>query len=414
MFCFKCGKEIADDSSFCPFCGAPQNRNIKETIKEPVKKETKKEDILQESTVVKENTKTPKGLIIGIIAGVVVIGIIIACVFIFNGNSVKVLKGQEVEFEGYNGYGSAYVIEDQLSINIGTALQDKYEKLQEQFNKTCSLNSMLSDKCVKIEAQALAMESAIYSLDYELLPEEGKSLDELSNGDTVTLTVTFDEEKAKAADIKFKNTTRKYKVSGLENLKEIDILQYAEAEWASNGGSFYLNVKAKEGSPIDSIPCTASDPDENGDVIITVDGRKLASQYGYTVSEANKTKKIHVGQKPQTLDYLTDDNRSKIEQLAISVLSEVYASKCGYNLYSEKVDQTELIIVPSPSDITNLQVSNGRIRASFNVSTDKGNTYKKSITFDAYIDQDGSFKYTEIETSNLSCAIKRGEWPEYE
>lgn len=420
MFCYNCGKEIEDDSLYCPFCGIPQNKPIKETKKEPVKKETKpkkeepKQEASQEPTITKEPSKSPKGLIIGILAAVVIIGVIITCVFVFNGSSVKVLQGKEVEFEGYNGYGNAYVVEDAISINIGEALQDDYQKLQEQYNKTCSLNSLLTEKCVKIEAQALAMESTIYSLDYDLTTKDGKPIDELSNGDTVTLTITYDEEQAELAGIKFKNTTRDYKVSGLENLKEIDVLQYVEAEWASSGGSFYLDIKAKEGSPIESIPCTASDPDENGDVTITIDGRKLASEYGYTVSELNKTKKIHVGQKPQTIDYLTDDNRSKIEELAIKVLSKVYASKCGYNLYSEYVDQTELIIVPSPSDITNLQVNNGRIRASFNVSTDKGNTYKKSIAFDAYIDQDGAFKYAEIETSNLSCAIKGGEWPEYE
>lgn len=56
MFCKKCGKEIADNSEFCQFCGTKQNEDVNNTINN-----------IQENQVKPQQDKKPNGCLTTII-----------------------------------------------------------------------------------------------------------------------------------------------------------------------------------------------------------------------------------------------------------------------------------------------------------------------------------------------------------
>ena len=79
MFCNKCGKEIPDDSIFCPFCGESTGKSEKPTprAEDEVVKEVEKEvpmvkEEIKEAPVEKVVTKVPLGVNISIILAPVI------------------------------------------------------------------------------------------------------------------------------------------------------------------------------------------------------------------------------------------------------------------------------------------------------------------------------------------------------
>ena len=83
MFCKKCGKEIADGSSFCPFCGkSTGNDKVQDEFNEMVKKEEEKANkVCNFVYTVRAIMLLIGGLMLGYeVAGV--IGVIVAVVII--------------------------------------------------------------------------------------------------------------------------------------------------------------------------------------------------------------------------------------------------------------------------------------------------------------------------------------------
>lgn len=427
MFCFNCGKEIEDGSVFCPFCGTKlvqdeqKATKQKTTVEKPKKKEEpkvakeepKQKEIKEEPIVnTTETKKTPIGLIFGLV-GVVIVGIVVACIFLLGGKSLKVLEAVELSFDGYNGYGNAYIYIDEEKNDSFALLQEELNELKEEYQNTCALTNSSSDKCQDLIDKVYHAESALETVDYVILNGDGKSSGEFSNGDTVTIKVEYDKDAFKKAGYKLSSTTKKFKVSGLEELKEADLLSFVEAEWKASGGEFYLAPKITEGCPIEDVPCIISDPDDNGDVTISIDDTELAREYGYKAKGIEDTKTVHVGDTPQVIKNLNADNRYQVTELVLNVINDVYISKCGSTLYSDKGE--ELIDNPNDSNITSLSVNNGTIRVVFSIGTSFGNKYRKSISFEGYIDSNGEYQCaTDFDYDSLSCAVRYGEWPEYD
>lgn len=48
MFCAKCGREIENDSKFCPYCGANTNINLEKNIVDSVQEQRKRKYLRRE------------------------------------------------------------------------------------------------------------------------------------------------------------------------------------------------------------------------------------------------------------------------------------------------------------------------------------------------------------------------------
>lgn len=427
MFCIKCGKQIDDDSTFCPFCGAPVEKETPKpktkakapkpkTEPAPAKPKTKKAEPIKEEPVI-ENTQpinynnpkpnSKKGLIIGIISAAVVILGVLGYFFFFSGTAISVLGDIEYEIEGYNGYGH-------LSLNDGNSafgyiVEHELDNL-ENAALTCAFQNQSNGGCQNILQRYNYLEAAINSLEDNYEVTDNKSLSELSNGDKVTIVVTYNKEAFKRAGYKLKDTKKTITIQGLPEPQEIDVSQYMDFKWVNEGDSFSLKSDVKEGCPVSEIPCEISDPDSDGNVTVTVDANELGSD-GYKPSKPTFT--VNVGPAPKVLNKLTDENKEAVYELATFVLNDTFANKCGSNVYLK--GGAETLIYSQPDDITSLSVSNGRVKATFKVATENGSQFTKSIAFDAYIDQDGNYVCsTEFDIENLGCSIVNGQWLEYE
>lgn len=408
MYCQNCGKQIADNSTFCPYCGTNQKTTTKVT---PTKQETPKKDTPYTKPTYPQNPKKPLpiAIIVGAIA-IAIAAIVTVSFLLINSGSIKILDNIELKFEGYNNYGTFEITEKEGG-DLYDSMQGILETYEENLLKTCSAG-LDSKQCLKETQKALYLEQALYSLDYSYTISNDKPSDELSNGDTVTITLEYDEELFKQAGIKLSGTTKKFKVSGLKDPETIDLLPYIDAEWASSGGDFYLSPKISSESPLEDIPCEITEPDESGNATITINDKELA-RYGYIQKGENATKTINVGRKPQRIDYIDDSNRSDIINLVMDVLRDVHIGKCGWNLYTNKGE--ELILGLQESDITSLSASYGTIYVTININTDKNNTYRKSISFDAYIDQNGEYICaTQFDTDSLGCGTIGKTWPDHD
>ncbi len=115
MFCNKCGAQIPDNSKFCPKCGA----QIIPTASESAKVE-KAADPISGSAPQNGGKGTPKTPpekkkrkiwipVVIIIAVVAVVLIVLAATGVFSRKTVKLNNYLSVEFNGYDGYGTARV-----------------------------------------------------------------------------------------------------------------------------------------------------------------------------------------------------------------------------------------------------------------------------------------------------------------
>lgn len=415
MYCYNCGKQIEDDSAFCPFCGTAL-KQIETNNVEPIKKEeTKQAPIVTPQVQVQTQTvQAPKpvkkpisgktlGLIFGIL-GVMVVVVAVVLMFVLGPKSIDVFDNGVLSIYGYNGYGEVDFEVDDSNVSI-QELKEAQESTMNEYYNVCFFGLEKSKECMKLAEEIYNFETALSSIDITVDYGE-KEAGTLSNGDSVTIKIDYDKDAFKKIGYKISKTSKKFKIENLPEPEEIDILSYVDVVWQESGDEFFLVARPKDNCPIDTIPCEI-ESDDNGDATITIDEISLGRDYGYKVSEENKTKTVHVGHAPSRIDHISDSNRDELEDLAYDVLEDIYVSKCGWNLYGSKV---ELI---RSFELTDLYMNSGSIRADFNVSTDANKTYKKSIRFDAYIDSEGEYQCaTEYDKESLGCSIAYGVWPE--
>lgn len=429
MFCPNCGKQIDDDSLFCEFCGTKITSEVSNNVK-PIAQETtapKPEEVknVNQTQEIKPQPqpqinptrkKMPAYAIALICIGSAILTFgIVACIFVFSGTSIKMLEDDSFYSSGYNGYGS---LEANFEDYFLSKVEDEYEILEAEYGSTCSLiNILSSNKCSKLSNKITFLKMGDESIKVYYETNNDKPLDKLSNGDTVTVTIDYNKEYFRKAGYRLSSVKKKYKIEGLPEPQVIDVLSNVNLEWKSDGYSFYLEVEPSEGCPVDIVPCEITEPDENGDVVVTIDLYELSEKYGYVVSEDNLSKTFHVGSTPERIDYISDSNRSKVKKLAVSVLYDNYVGKCSDDLYGGN-NGKEKIIFPTVDDITSISAYNGTVNVTFTISTEKGNKYRKSIQFEAYIDSNGdaqcATEYDEEEIESHGCSVSYGTWPEHE
>ena len=261
MYCKYCGRQIADDSKFCEFCGnlvqhrEMPEKDLGEPIRLDVEEQAPEPESVPEETVVfrpqpkeeapeerppvptpaKKKKKLGCGAIAGIVSGsVALIGLIVLIVVLSLRPTVRdVDVTQFINFKvsGYNGYGTATCEIDWSGLE--TAALGDYP---------VGTDSKSKKKQADYREQIAILKSAV-KLEFE-------KKENLSVGDTLQAKVTVDEKATEPLHINFsKARTKDYtiKEKDLNGSSAFDpITEFLDVKFDGLSGSATAAVVAKE------------------------------------------------------------------------------------------------------------------------------------------------------------------------
>ncbi|MEE3467624.1 MAG: zinc ribbon domain-containing protein [Eubacterium sp.] len=192
-------------------------------------------------TVMKKGLSKP--VLFGVIGGgvfLVAAAVTLVIVFLIIGNSktYNLKDYTEVTFEGVDGSGKATAkLKEDLSLQIAEGLGLDVEKMKQ--NDGRGLDEIL-DFAGSNFSDIMNIYYAISSIKLTLDKE-----DNLKNGDTVTVTYTFDQEKAKEVKAEFVADPLVVTVSGLEEVKEVDPFEGLEVSFEGTAPNAYVSYNYK-------------------------------------------------------------------------------------------------------------------------------------------------------------------------
>ena len=197
-----------------------------------------------------------------------------------------------VSYTGYNGNGTAHVDFDFSAFEYNTMAG---VKLKDQFEKFTGMT---------------AVEMTItYAAD---------KAEKLSNGDTITVTVSVDEQLAKKHGFSFKGMEKKFKVEGLTDPIMVDPFAEGTLDIVIEGtapfASLYLNYTGDRSAPAAYITYKADKTYnlKNGDVVtVTAEMNERYAQQGYLLTADSMTVTVE-GLK----SYITDVSALRAEDIA--------------------------------------------------------------------------------------------------
>lgn len=180
-----------------------------------------------------------------------------------------------IEYDGYDGYGTADVIFD-------------WDALEKKFAEIYGKKDI--DE-VKALSNALSLSTLEDSIRYDL-----DKYDSLSNGDKITLTWSYDNELADKYKIEFEGDKKTFTVSDLKEVEEID--PFKDLEVTFSGTSPYASVSweiTSKDEIYDYISFDASKDDNLADgetITITLDtydnDEYFLSEFGCKFSQTSK------------------------------------------------------------------------------------------------------------------------------
>lgn len=234
--CVNCGKEIADDVVFCPFCGQKQD------------KVERNEEIQPETT--KKGSNFVK---IGIAAAVIVLIAIAAVVFVQRTMPVTINLEDyfEITIDGYDGFGTADVSFDDSGFtdDVIAALEKKNDVDDEDVDDE--------------EAFAYDLLTKIFSAwQYTLTPKE-----QLSNGDEVVLSFTCNNEDIKEYKIQFKGADIKKTVKDLPEITSFDPFEGLQVTYSGTQPRGRVEINQPDNSYGITYIAEPEDGLSNGDTV---------------------------------------------------------------------------------------------------------------------------------------------------
>lgn len=235
-YCSKCGNQMNDDVQFCPACGTPV-AGAKPAAPQAAAKPAK--------------SGKGKGKLIGI--GIVAIIVIVAVVALAGKLGAKKLDMKDyvtVSFNGYNTVGTAYYDFDRVGLQL-----DAVNLISPEANEMSVLNNLLNDVSIRLSVT-----------------------EDLSNGDTIDVTISHNAERLKKIGLKLTNTEFKVKVKDLEKLTKLDAFEDVELQTNgiapsmsvyvdsvnTSGLSLYYNVEPSNGLDIgDKVTVTVGNDEKS-------------------------------------------------------------------------------------------------------------------------------------------------------
>ena len=249
MFCGKCGMKIEDENSkVCPNCGSPLANVPSSKAK---------------------NFKKIIPITVGIVC-VLIIAIVAIAVVLTQPVTIDLDRLVEIHFTGYNTVGTA------------TASID-YENYDQQLSAA-----------LKVEPEEL-YSSSEYSACTSAFQLSLDKASNLSNGDEVTVSITYDNESIKDYKVQFSGESISFTVEGLDELEEVDPYEGLEVTFGGISPDGYVDYVYAGTSPYVSENSFIVDKDsnlKNGDTItisIEAYNEQIAAQSGYRLTETSKT-----------------------------------------------------------------------------------------------------------------------------
>lgn len=300
MICPKCKNTIEDDSRICRFCGfqfmAPQGGQQPGMQQAPQRGQMPGalQKILTSFKVFFEKLIADKkklAAVIGGIAAIFILLIVIIVLVVTHKTKIDLQDYTEVEFSGYDGYGTA-------SVNLD------YDKLMEDFAdeadiKESNLNEQLSDLSSLSDLAGLIQGSSNsdYTKMLQVFSEMSCELDsssELKNGDTVTVSYTFDNELANELGIELIGDELEQEVSGLDAIKEIN--PFDDVTLSFSGTSPQATASLTYSSSDDMLSEYDFEVEPSSDlaigdtvkVTVSYDEEALLQEYGCKLTETEK------------------------------------------------------------------------------------------------------------------------------
>ncbi len=202
-YCGHCGSLIPLDSLFCPECGEKQSTVPVRTATQQSRGQQKKP--AQPKPLVPQKVLTPEQLqaqrrrmkYMGIgLAGIVVLCLVVSILSAVIKPTANLNKYIQVEFEGYDTIGEATLVfdEDQFVKDHGKKLADhltQMDKSQSSRQAGALFGSLIKDTGVEWEP-----EDAARRFLYECVSSQLDNSNQLSNGDVVTCLWECDEDTA--------------------------------------------------------------------------------------------------------------------------------------------------------------------------------------------------------------------------
>lgn len=193
----------------------------------------------------------------GIAGAVLVIIIAVIAVIALQPKKINLEDYVEITCSGYNGYAVAKAALDRDGI-YKAILEANGEKIDyDDIDSFESFGSALSKE--------LALEKCVDKISLNLNSENG-----LSNGDTVTVEITYDNEAAKKQKVKFTGSTVSLKVEGLKDTVKIDPFEGLEVSFSGTSPNGKLEYTYNGENPnISRYSFTASQMYnlKNGDIV---------------------------------------------------------------------------------------------------------------------------------------------------
>ena len=235
---------------------------------------------------VPQKQKNKKGIIIA--GGAVLLVILILVLILVNGKkTINLEEYVTVGTDGYDGQGTAYADwKSELADVVLKAMGIDAKKMDEYIDNGDFLNS--DSSLAKAYAAYEKYDEMMESLDLHIDRNEN-----LSNGDKITVTITYDNELAAENDIKFTGEKYVYVVSGLEKLEAVNPFEGLTVEFT--GASPQLKAELSYNGPQDFLQeyQFSIDKMENLEIGDTVTvtcncSKEDAAYHGASLSETTK------------------------------------------------------------------------------------------------------------------------------
>ena len=324
MFCTKCGTKLEDGVSVCPGCGASV-RAASEPGREAAPETDEKTagaKAAPETASVDNGKQLPskKFLIAGIAAAVILIAIVAAVML--QPKKINLEQFVSVSYSGYEGHGTPRA---DLDINglYMAILEAQGKKVDEESIASWSaLGSAIKD--------GVDIGKCIDTVELTVTPDGG-----LSNGDQVTVTITYDNDVVKKQKIEFTGKTMETTVEGLETVEVVDAFDglavtfegtapNGRADYQYKGNSSYIDTYAFSIDKRDGL--------RNGDTVtVTINADdEYTMRYGYVVSE--KEKQFTVSGLEEYVESYSDLTDAFLDGLRAEAEDTIYSYTAGsYN-----------------------------------------------------------------------------------
>ena len=268
-------------------------------------------------------TKQLWALLIAVIA-VVVVAIVALVVVKNQKKKVNINDYISVEYNGYETAGTAYVDFDE------TGFSEAVIKAQgKKLKNVKSLDDL--DWSDLTDLMGSSNWDLIDSITFDVKPDS-----DLSNGDVVTVTASWNEDYEKKAGVKILSKEQEFTVEGLEEVKEVDPFEdievtfsgtppYVYPDWTNNSDDDYLRYLWFNFEDYDSL-------DVGDTVTLTVDeSEENALANGYKFTQTSKEYTVSgVDSYVTSAADISADNLDSMKNEATDALDAYFANNNSY------------------------------------------------------------------------------------